>query len=94
MRKKLVVADLPENPTDEQKEAFASSVKAAIEDLYLIPGSSNSGKSAFLATVLQKIVGTTHLEGTLPEGVTTEPIHPRFINRLEKVLKRKIKVSR
>lgn len=88
MKKKLVVPKLPTDPTDEQKEAFRASVTESIENFsHLTPEERNR----FLSSVLLQLAGV--VPSTLPEGVTTEPIHPRFINRLERLLKRKIRVG-
>jgi hypothetical protein len=85
MKKKLEVPDLPTDPTDGEREAFRVIVTDAIEDF---PQLTPQQQNRILSSVLLKLAGI--VPSTLPEGVTTEPIDLRSINKLSKRLKRKI----
>lgn len=93
MTKKLTAPRLPDNPTEEEKEAFRLSVSESMKDiLNVTPQEANQ----FLADVLRQLIanGMRPIDGTLPEGITTEPIKPYGIDRLTKILKRKRGVVR
>lgn len=75
MTKKLVAPKLPDNPTEEQKEAFRISVGESMKRFRDFTPQENN---RFMAEVLHQLIanGMMSTEGTLPEGITTSPIIP------------------
>lgn len=85
MTKKLTAPRLPDNPTEEEKEAFRLSVTESINNFAdFTPEDINR----FLAGVLRQLIANG-MKPILPEGITTEPMLPSAMENLEKMLKRK-----
>lgn len=92
MKKKLIAPDLPDNPTEEQKEAFRLEVTQSMNH---IMDFTPQERNEFLSNVLLQLIanGMRPIEGALPEGITVSPIIPGGFIAPGRFLRRKINIK-